>query len=530
MVGSLLLWTAEGRAQVSHETAFAAGVIAFADGDYEAATALFRQVWDAEPTHRAAGHYLGRCFLAQEAYEQAVDQLSAVAQTWPEALEVQLDLGVAYLLWGNVAFAVRTLDVVVRRRPRSVRARYLLGLALTRQGDCDAAVRHLVSAERGGQAWAVRAAYVAGLCRLRQGEFLLARQTLEPLAKLSRRDPYGRAARRFLRLALRGEGIEAKLFEARAAFSVQFDSNPTVGPPLGELSVIRGDSPTVPAELALAPDAAFPSLGLVFEGDLVVRPIVAARRSLVFQLGFLRSFYLPGERTMAATGEGVADLDVRVNVDDYNYTNLRASAFFQRRWRGARTRQQLQLGYDFNLGLFDGGFPLTDDHHLYMELHGGRGVWSIRESETLETRVSVLLQHRTFALQRFNNLGATLGVGQAFAFPSVGVQLYVEGTVRTEDAQSREYDIIAPGGLVSLNWRAPWSLMASAWVLFEHEIHHHSVQDRRDERVTAAVSVQRELIDHLALMLSWMHVDVISNVAGMTYDRDVLSLALRGAW
>lgn len=482
--------------QASAEVAFAEGVVAFTAGDFEVAADRFREVLARRPDHLAAGHYLGRSLMALGQFEEATDALAEAFDAHPDAIEVRIDLAQAFLEWGNHAFAARHLAAVVRARPASARARFLLGTALVRMGDCDLATEHLTEAYRLDASLENRSRYLSGVCAARDGDLEQARHELEPLARSHLDEPMIGAARRIVQLSLRSEGIETRTFTGRAAISTQFDSNPT-----------------------LAPNSAdnYPSVGLVFQADGTLRVLANERHTVAGRLSFYRSFYWPDE-----------------HVEDYNFTHVAGSAFYQLRGEQDGARHQLHLGYDFGLGIFDAEPPLADENHLYSELHGGRAVWSIRATETLLSRVTLLLRHQTFAARRRNNLGLTLGLGEAIAFRDAGVQLYVEGTVRAEFASAEhtptDYSALSPGVLVSVSWSAPWDLQIGGWVLYEHEMYPAWTEDeqRTDDVIVISLSIERQIVRHLGLTLGWTHWENLSNIDRFVYRRDVVSLNIWG--
>jgi hypothetical protein len=249
----------------------------------------------------------------------------------------------------------------------------------------------------------------------------------------------------------------------------------------------------------------------VFQADATLRAIATERHTLAGRVAFYRSFYFPDERAA-----------------DYAFTQVAGSAFYQLRGRLGGARHQVQVGYDFALGFFDGDPPLADDNHIYSELHGARALWSIRETDDLQTRLSLLVQSQAYAVGRRNSVGATVGIGQTFAVPRAGLQIYVEATMRAAEARSIDYDVLAPGALLSLTARLPWELTASAFVLYEHEAHPGSREDRVDEQINTSISIQREIVDHLGLALGWSHTSNISNVERFDYRRHVVSLAILG--
>ena len=481
---------AETPAELAPEIAFAAGVVAYLDGEYADAASSFRRVVEVEPDHLRAAHYLGLCLIALEDYEGAVDVLEPASASHPDEQDLRMDLGVAYLLLGNDSFAAHTLGAAVEALPESARAQYYLGATLSRLGDCDLAARHLAEARRLDETYDERSRYLAGMCHARAGDIGEARSELQPLARSPLEDPLADTARRVVGMALRAEGIETERVSLSAATSIQYDSNPSLAPNTAEN---------------------YNSVAPVFQLDGVIRAVATERHTLAGRVGFYRAFYLPDD-----------------HVADYDYTQVAASAYYQLRGALGATRHQLQVGYDFALGLFDGTPPLADENHIYSELHGLRSVWSIRETPDLQTRVSVLVQNRSFAARRRNNTGFTVGVGQTVAVPHAGVQIYVEGTVRVEDAYSLDYDVVAPGALLSVSGRLPWELILSGWALFEHEAHPASSEGRVDEQLTTSLALQRLIIRHLGVTLSWMHNENISTVERFYYRRDVVSLSLWG--
>lgn len=471
---------------------FAAGVVAYLDGDYETAVRLLRRAIEAAPASGlGATRYLGMSLVALEDFDGALDVLEPAVEAHPDELDLRVDLGVVYVLAGNDGFAARTLAAAVERAPGSARARFYLGVALVRLGDCELAGQHLAEARRLDEAFEARARYLTGLCLARAGDVDEAREELTPLASSPLDEPVADAARRFVRLALRADGIETARVSARAATSIQYDSNPTLAP--GTLE-------------------RFDSVGLVLQADATVRALATERHTLAGQVAFYRSFYWPDD-----------------HAAEYDYTHVAASAFYQLRGRLGEARHQLQVGYDFALGLFDGDPPLTDGNHLYSELHGLRTIWSIRETDRLQTRVSLLAQSRTYAMLRRNAVALTVGLGQTVSFPAQGLQMYLEGTVRVEDAHSLDYDVVAPGFLMSLSGRLPWELILSGWALYEHEAHPGSSEGRTDEQLTVSLSLQRQIVRHLGLTLAWFHGENLSTVERYAYRRDVVSLTLWGA-
>jgi len=499
ILGVLILlavtWPGSARAQ-SHEVAFAEGVVAFSQRDFDTAVERFEEVLAARPEHHAARHYLGRTLMALERYEEATDALAEAADADPDSVEVRIDLAQAFLEWGNHAFAARYLAQVVRARPDSPRARFLLGTALVRMGDCDLAAEHLAEAYRLDSSLEHRSRYLSGVCAARDGDLERARNELQPLARSHLDEPMVDAARRIVQLSLRSEGIETRTFTGRAAISTQFDSNPTLAP-----NTLDN----------------YPSFGLVFQADGTLRVLANEHHTLAGRFSFYRSFYWPDE-----------------HAQDYQFTHVAGSAFYQLRGETEGARHQLHLGYDFGLGIFDAEPPLADENHLYSEQHGGRAVWSIRATDTLLSRVTLLVRHQTFAARRRNNLGLTIGLGEAIAFPDDGVQLYLEGTIRAEFANAEhtptDYTALSPGILVSVSWRAPWDLLIAGWVLYEHEMYPSwtEEQQRTDDVIVMSLSIERQIVRHLGLTLGWTHFENLSNVERFTYRRDVVALNIWG--
>jgi hypothetical protein len=313
---------------------------------------------------------------------------------------------------------------------------------------------------------------------------------VEPIVRAPVSTPVVEAARRFVRVALRSEGIETAPFSGSATLAVGYDSNPTLAP--------RG------AER-------YDSFEPVLQLDATVRAYATETHTLGGRVQAYRSFPLPAE-----------------SARDYSFTLLAGSAFYRLRLPGGGARHELHLAYDFALGLFDGDPPLTDGNHLYSEHHGGRLAWTIRPSETQQTRLTVLVRHGTFSQLRRNNLGVTIAFGQSMSLAAGAVLLLVEGTVRLEEAHSPDYDVVAPGVLAALTWSAPLRLLVSCWAFYEHEDHPSSAEGRVDEMLTTSLSVERPVLPHLSIGLSWVHVESLSTVPRLDYGRDVAGLTVRG--
>lgn len=491
----LLLAGAAGAEEVGSpvvDVAYARGVVALSQQRFEEAAEQFRRVLAAEPEHLGAAQHYGVCLVELERYDEALDVLEPAAARAPDDHSLQLDLGVAYLRMGNVAFAVRALGRVVEGAPESARAHLALGLALASQRDCELAAEELLLARQLDPELTLRTRYAAGICHVLDGELERSREELEPIARSPLDEPMVDRARRFVRLALRAEGIETQRLSVNGAVGALYDSNPTLA---------QDGSPRLH------------SIAPVFQGDLTLRVVANEAHTLAGGLSFYRSFYFP-EQAAA----------------DYNETHLGASVYYQLRTVGAGVRHRLQIGYDFALGFFDGEPPLADEHHIFSEVHGLRALWSVRETDELLTRVTLLARANRFALRRRNNLGITIGIGQAVAIPRLGMQLYFEATMRVEEAESLDYDVIAPGALVSLSVRLPWELVLASWFLYEHELHPGSSEDRVDVNLLGSVALEREIIRHLAIQLAWVHNESISTVERFDYGRDMLSLNVWGRY
>jgi len=477
-------------AQRPAEVAYAEGVLAYEAEEWERAAQLFAEVQEVDPEHPSAGHYRGLALIALEQYEDAVDALEGAARAAPEEGVVQRDLGIAYLLMGNLAFAARQLGQAVRAEPGSAEGRYYLGVALARQGDCVVAARHLAEARRLDAAVTQETRYLEGLCHIRHGDMEEVREAVDPIIRAPVSTPLVEASRRFVRIALRSEGIETAVFSGRAGLSVGYDSNPT---------------------LAAREATHYHSFSPVVQLDATVRAVANEHHTLAGSISAYRSFNFPD-----------------AHASDYNYTLVTGSAYYRLRGHGGGARHELHLGYDFALDLFDGGQPLTDQHHLYSETHGGRIAWTIRQSPELQSRLTVLVRSGTFSLLRRNNVGVLVGFGQTAAVAGRSLLLMVEGTVRLEEAHSPDYDVVAPGILVAATWSAPWSLTVSAWVAYEHEDHPSSSDGRVDDMVAASLSVERPIVPHLSIALSWMHTESFSTVERFDYGRDIVAATLWG--
>src|SRR5215470_11798813 len=100
-------------------------------GDLAAAKSAFRHVLTLDPKAAAAYVNLGVIAMRQEAWEDALKNLWAAEKLAPQMSGIRLNIGLVEYRRQNYLAAIAPFESVVRDDPKSIQARYLLGLCFT---------------------------------------------------------------------------------------------------------------------------------------------------------------------------------------------------------------------------------------------------------------------------------------------------------------------------------------------------------------------------------------------------------------
>jgi tetratricopeptide (TPR) repeat protein len=455
-------------------------------------------------------HYLGLALIRLGRRAEGRRALAAAAAQDPGDAELLLDLGLAYLAEGNPAWAVRALDRAKELSPEAGPIRYRLGLALLGMGEAGAAADELARAIRLGGIDARDAKLELGLALVRARRYEESRAVLDALlgwdalVLVPRSSPstMGGMARGLLRAALEAEGVQSSFLSAEVTVGFVLDTNPLYE---HETRSPAGVGPSVAASLTL-------------------RPWVDSRNSLAVQISGARSTYFATGSEPATGGE--------TPVGDASVSTIRAGAVYSRRARARGRKVELSLGYEFGLTFLDGGEPLADSNHIFLEEHGGlfqlRIPWRDSQASTL---IRYTLAREDFAALARNNLGNGLTVEQSLLL--LGERLRLLGWIglRHQDAEAAYYHAVIPGVGLGASWLAPLDIVLGARVEYELRDYYDSEsgpwgKQRVDHNVVLTAEASRALPLGLRLRAIYQRYQNPSTVETFDHHRDLLQVAV----
>lgn len=490
-------WAGAARAQDDPhgELLWERALVLEARGDAEARTAFEAacEAASAEACQRLASEA-----VATSDFEGAEEWLQLAHEADPDDPEIRLALALVIARLGNCAFAMQEL-AALERAGRDVD--FELGYCLHETGQHEQAAERLTRvAPRSGLAALYAASSLEGLGRDEEAvaEARLAAGRVD--------EPEVAAAGRELETALRRR-IAA---EDRTAISVWgtvaggYDSNPTLGP----------DE---------APSGA-PGPRLRFEGGLLTEPLGGAAWTV-------------GGRVSLSRDQSFFD---EARAFDFTAVQGRAHARFV---FGDDRAHELQVAYQYSIGLLDGGQGVEEDAlYVFTESHLGVLGYGLDLTESVTLRLRA-----TAGWSAYHNLarsGAPLrgGLGVSSILLDGRLKLYAEVGVAAAWTRSPRYDRVGPTALVAAAWLTPlWDLeLVASWTLsWSHYLHSTGVEfafdyarpDVRRSDVVDSLSVEvgrSFLDDHLRVAVRYHLTDSWSTIETYDYQRHVVDLAITG--
>jgi hypothetical protein len=321
-------------------------------------------------------------------------------------------------------------------------------------------------------------------------------------------DPEAAAAGEELAAALRRRVAAAgrTTIAAWLTLSGGYDSNPTLGP---------DEAPS---------DAPGPRLR--FDGGLLTEPLGG-------------TWWTLGGRVAASRDQSFTD---EVRAFDFTSIQGRAHARFS---FGAARPQEIQVAYQYSIGLLDGGQGVEEDElYAFTESHLGVLGYGLDLSESVALRLRATTGWSAYHNRARSGVPLRAGVGVSLILLDGRLKLYAEAGAGAAWTRSPKYDRIGPTALVAAAWLTPlWDLeLVASWTLsWSHYLHATGVQlgfdyarpdvRRSDVVDTLSLELGRSFLDdHLRVAVRYRLTDSWSTIETYDYTRHVVDLAITGGF
>ncbi|MFH1129911.1 MAG: tetratricopeptide repeat protein, partial [Pseudomonadota bacterium] len=423
------------------ELLLARGIQSYQNGFFAEAEILLRRSLEQNINTTAASHYLGLSLVKLGKLEDGRRVLAKAAKMDKKNPRLLLDLGLAYLAERNIAWAVRVLNKAKRLAPQNGQIAYFLGVALLKMGEAKGAIEQFEKAKKLGGVDAKELQLQLGLANFMIKQWEESRDHLSNILI----GENGDVARRLVRAAYEAEGFPSSLYSVDLSTGVQVDTNP--------LYEHETTSPT--------------ALGPSFSGAVVLRPWVDPRNLIWGQVSGSRVFYFAAKESQT-----------QQDVTDASRSEVRALASYTRRIPLEKNAFQLSAGYSFGLTFLDGGPPLADPNHIFVERHGGHASLQWFSGTGFVTQLRYGLTREVFADLPRSNWGNGLSLESSFSSQRENLRLLGWLSFRHEAAQSNDYDAVIPGAGLGASFLGSLELVLGVRVSYEHENHFRSESGR----------------------------------------------------
>jgi tetratricopeptide (TPR) repeat protein len=223
-----LLLASAALASVASELAFHRGVVAFGDGNFDAARAEFEKVVADDPEDASAIQYLGMIAQQQGDFAGAIEQFDSALSLEPDNAELRLDRATVLLELGRIDEAKVELDGILAEHPDDARANLFAGVADYRLGDYEAAIVKLDRAKQLDPTVSSHATYYAGLSAAFLGNFAAAEGAFSAVEEQSPLSPLGASASDLRQsMSPTGGQRDQRPWSLALTAGIEWDSNPT---------------------------------------------------------------------------------------------------------------------------------------------------------------------------------------------------------------------------------------------------------------------------------------------------------------
>jgi tetratricopeptide (TPR) repeat protein len=493
---SVICWTAAILALVTCDMAAASeqserlysrGLVEFHAEHYQEALALFQQATQADPQDAYALYYKGETEGRLDDYPAAVSDLRAALAIEPDLPQAPLELGIALVKTGADREAVPWLEKAQQVPESDAVASLFLGMAQLHLGQRATARQQLERAARDAELH-VTTEYYLGVLEFQEHNWTEADRHFAEVAAAQADSEMGREAAMFLERLRYREQSRLQLY-GEAGF--QYDSNVVVAPNDEALKTQAGISRQSDGRAILTAGGRY-TLLRTDQAELTVGYEVF--QSLHFHLhSFNLENHRPNVQFVAAAGP------VRVGVlTYYDYYLLDSASFLQ---------SVIALPW----------------------VEVPEGSWG-------HTQLSYRFRWRDYYPQPYGDLlSATnhapglrqlIDLGSPDRFLLFGYQYDREEPSNAAGA-AFGYDghQIAAG----VGWALPWQVDTELVYAFRHEEYDRASAGRRDDTHFITLLFDRPINEYLAVRLAYFGTVNNSNDPRFEYDRNMVSLSLRGS-
>jgi tetratricopeptide (TPR) repeat protein len=492
----LLAWilaSSAARADVVSQVAYARGLVAFHQAQWNEAIAAFDEALGADPQDARARYYRGLARARVGDTGGAVEDIEAALRLQPDLPHAWLDLGIAYLSAGRLADARTALERAVERGHERHVAEFFLGLVLYRLGERDRAATLLQQAQVDPEV-RLPAAYYTGLIAVQQGAPERARSLLEGVAREVPNTEIGVAAARYLS---GGEVSEPQVRQWRLHGRVgfEYDTNVTLGPSSVTIATPRDITEQSDGRIVVAAGAQYRFLE---NSPFSLSASYDFSQSVHFDL---TAFDLQGHR-LALSVAGRRDPWSYGLSGGYNFFALNYQTFFH---EGLAT-------------------PWLTYH--WSDSAATQAFVAFRGRDFLRRPYDPGRDARNYApgVRQYLRLGAT------DRLLALGYQYEIEDTV-SSGPQGRTFAYRGHVLDTELHWRIAERWLVNAGYAYRRYDYENvesgfGLRKRKDDGHQFALGVAYPLSDHVAWTFGYIGHRHDSNVSLFEYDRHIVSTAL----
>jgi tetratricopeptide (TPR) repeat protein len=485
------------------ELAYAKGILAYGQQDYQEALAQFQRAVALEPANPDAQFYLGLSHSRLGDYAEAIPALERALQLAPAKQYIHYHLGLAYVNTGQYVKAIAQLEQAARFDPDKAATPFYLGYAHYQRKQYRQALPFLERARELDASLAPSVQFYRGAALYAMERDAQAQEAFEATIAAEPTSTLARNAQRYLQ-AIDARARDRQLVQLEGTVKLEYDDNVTIGD--DDIISREDDGRTV----------------LTFSGRLI--PI----RTWPWRLGVEYTFYQ----------------SLHFELDEFNLQQHTGRLF-----------AELKLGRVTLGAAADYTYTLLDNERYFEAVTAGPSA-TIRQTEDLFAVVSVRYRTSNYfnqfipsgqeAVRDHDGWSVQAGFDQYLAFNKrrslVRLSYYFEAS--RNDGSDWEYDSHRIGlGLHTPLW---WGIMLHLDGAYTRRDYRHvnsfdagapgflepgvDRRERLDDRLTAAVTLSRAFGRHLLLSVGYTHTTNLSNIDFFEYHRNIVSLAVTGRY